>query len=247
VFELGASLEEARRRQGLDLEQVEEATCIGRRYLRALEEERFELLPGDTYTKAFLRAYADFLGLDAKHYLDEYTNRFAERTPEPALVSQPLRLRTRRAPLARLRRWPVLAAVVLAVVLGVLAWQYGGPGSSSRPVPPPSSAPSPPRPTPPAPRPPPQPSTLQPAPMLSLKAARGSCWLNVHAFGPNGRVIYTGTLAQGGTIRFSLRRPLWIRLGAPWNLDATIAAKPAHGMPTRTGNILVTPTGIRPA
>ena len=54
---LGASLEEERRR-GLDLEQVEQATYIGRRYLRALEEERFELLPGDAYAKGFLRAYA---------------------------------------------------------------------------------------------------------------------------------------------------------------------------------------------
>jgi cytoskeletal protein RodZ len=71
MFALGASLEEERRRQGLDLEQVEEATHIRRRYLRALEEERFELLPGDAYAKGFLRAYAEFLGLDSKLYLDE--------------------------------------------------------------------------------------------------------------------------------------------------------------------------------
>jgi len=83
--------------------------------------------------------------------------------------------------------------------------------------------------------------------VLSLRAARGSCWLEVHAFTANGTLIYSGTLAQGGAVRFSLRRPLWIRLGAPWNLDATIAGKPAVGLPTRTANIVVTRAGIRAA
>jgi len=247
MFALGASLEEARRRQGLDLEQVEKATYIGRRYLRALEEERFELLPADAYAKGFLRAYAEFLGLDAERYLDELSTRLAERALEPALAAQPLRLRRRRAPLAWLRRWPVLVGVVFAAVLGVLAWQYGGSGSSSPPVSPPTPLRSLPRPAPPKPPPTSHPSALQPAPALSLSAARGSCWLDVHAFTASGTLIYTGTLAQGGTLRFSLRRPLWIRLGAPRNLDATIAGKPAAGLPTQTANVVVTRTGIRPA
>ncbi len=247
MFALGASLEEARRRQGLELEQVEAATHIHRRYLRALEEERFELLPADAYAKGFLRAYAEFLGLDAKRYLDEYSARLAERAPEPALVAQPLRLHRRRAPLAWLRRWPVLVGVVFAAVLGVLAWQYGGSGSSSRPVSPPTPLRSLPRPAPAKPPPTSQPSTPQPAPALSLKAVRGSCWLDVHAFTASGKLIYTGTLAEGGTLRFSLRRPLWIRLGAPWNLEATIAGQPAVGLPTRTANVVATRTGIRPA
>jgi transcriptional regulator with XRE-family HTH domain len=247
MFALGASLEEARRRQGLDLEQVEKATYIGRRYLRALEEERFELLPGDAYAKGFLRTYAEFLGLDAQRYLDELSTRLAERAPEPALVTQPLRLRRRWAPLAWLRPWPVLVGVVFAAVLGVLAWQYGGSGSSSRPVSPPAPLRSLPRPAPPKPPPTPRPSALRPAPALSLRAARGSSWLEVHAFTASGTLIYTGTLAEGGAVRFSLRRPLWIRLGAPWNLDAAIAGKPAVGLPTRTANVVVTRTGIRPA
>ena len=247
MFALGASLEEARRRQGLDLEQVEKATYIGRRYLRALEEERFELLPGDAYAKGFLRTYAEFLGLDAKRYLDELSTRLAERAPEPVLVAQPLRLRRRRAPLVWLRRWPVLVGVVFAAVLGVLAWQYGGSGSPSRPLSPPTPLRSLPRAAPAKPPPRSQRSAPQPAPALGLRAVRGSCWLDVHAFTATGKLIYTGTLAEGGTLRFSLRRPLWIRLGAPWNLDATIAGKPAIRLPTQTGNVVVTRTGIRPA
>jgi cytoskeleton protein RodZ len=59
VFEIGNSLREARVRQQLELTEVEQATKIRARYLRALEEESFEALPAQTYVKGFLRTYAD--------------------------------------------------------------------------------------------------------------------------------------------------------------------------------------------
>src|SRR5712691_11859144 len=119
MFELGSGLRDARLRRGLELDAVEEATRISRRYLRAIEEERFELLPGDAYARAFLRSYADFLGLDAKPFVDEYNARLAGRTDEPALVSQPLRPRRQRPFAASLRRWPLLVGVALATLVGV--------------------------------------------------------------------------------------------------------------------------------
>src|SRR5713226_8028462 len=125
MFELGVSLKEARLRGSLELEQVEEQTRISRRYLRALEDERFELLPGDAYAKAFLRSYADFLGLDAKLYVDEYTARFGPRAPEPAPASAPTR-RRRPRPLRAVRPWPLVVATAAVAVLAVLAWQFGG-------------------------------------------------------------------------------------------------------------------------
>jgi cytoskeleton protein RodZ len=109
MFELGVRLKEARLRRSLELEQVEEQTRISRRYLRALEDERFELLPGDAYAKAFLRSYADFLGLDAKLYVDEYTARFGPRVHEPAPASSPPQRRRPRPPLA-VRPWLFLVA-----------------------------------------------------------------------------------------------------------------------------------------
>jgi cytoskeleton protein RodZ len=76
VFEIGSSLREARIRQELDFPALEQATKIRAKYLRALEDERFELLPAHTYVKGFLRSYADYLGLDGELYVDEYNSRY---------------------------------------------------------------------------------------------------------------------------------------------------------------------------
>ena len=62
MFEIGSSLREARMRQGLDFEEMEERTKVRKKYLRHLEDERFDQLPGHTYTKGFLHVYADSLG-----------------------------------------------------------------------------------------------------------------------------------------------------------------------------------------
>src|SRR6266487_4728714 len=76
VFEIGNSLREARLRQGLDFPEIEQTTKIRAKYLRALEDEQFEVLPAQTYVKGFLRSYAEYLGLDGQLYVDEYNSRF---------------------------------------------------------------------------------------------------------------------------------------------------------------------------
>ena len=76
MFEIGASLREARTRQGLDFPEMEARTKVRAKYLRLLEEEQFEQLPAHTYVKGFLRTYADCLGLDGQLYVDEYNSRF---------------------------------------------------------------------------------------------------------------------------------------------------------------------------
>src|SRR5438046_2315590 len=76
MFEIGNSLREARLRRGIEISQAEQATKIRGKYLRALEDEQFDVLPSDTYIKGFLRTYADYLGLDSQVYVDEYNSRF---------------------------------------------------------------------------------------------------------------------------------------------------------------------------
>ena len=84
MFEIGSSLREARMRQDLDFEELEARTKVRAKYLRHLEEERFEQLPGHTYTKGFLHVYADSLGLDGRLYVEEYNSRYVGGGEESA-------------------------------------------------------------------------------------------------------------------------------------------------------------------
>src|SRR2546429_1969252 len=76
MFEIGTSLREARLRKQVDIVQAEQGTKIRAKYLRALEDEEFELLPSQTYVKGFLRTYAEYLGLDGQLYVDEFNSRY---------------------------------------------------------------------------------------------------------------------------------------------------------------------------
>ncbi len=81
---IGERLEAARIRASLDLATVEDQTKIRRKYLRALEDERWDELPSSAYAKGFLRSYAELLGLDAEAIVDEY-RRQVEVDPEPSM------------------------------------------------------------------------------------------------------------------------------------------------------------------
>ena len=69
---IGETLREARMRQRLDIADVEERTKIRAKYLRALENEEFGMLPGPTFVKTFLRTYSEALGLDPHLLVEEY-------------------------------------------------------------------------------------------------------------------------------------------------------------------------------
>jgi hypothetical protein len=245
VFAIGPGLREARERQGLALEQAAAATSIQERHLRALEEERLERLPEPVYVRAFLREYATFLGLEPKRFLDEYAERVAAAEP-PAPPDPP---RRPHLPNTRLTGG-VAVALAVAVVVAVLAWRFGG--SSSRHVTaepvvvtPPAAKPRS-RPPPKAvPRPHPAPTRVV-APTLArlvLHASAGSCWIEAHADTSAGKQLYVGTLAQGQTLRLHARR-IWMRVGAPSALTATLGGR-AVALPHTTANLLVTPSGIR--
>jgi cytoskeletal protein RodZ len=74
--EIGATLREARMRARIDVSEIEAQTKIRARYLRALENEEWDLLPGPTFIKSFLRTYATALGLDGKALVEEYRLNF---------------------------------------------------------------------------------------------------------------------------------------------------------------------------
>src|SRR5919112_6429068 len=84
---IGETLREARMRQRLDIADVEQRTKIRAKYLRALENEEFGMLPGPTFVKTFLRTYAEMLGLDPHVLVEEYRAKY-ERDDD--LELQPL-------------------------------------------------------------------------------------------------------------------------------------------------------------
>ena len=133
--EIGETLREARMRRRIDMTDVEAATKIRAKYLRALESEEWELLPGPTFVKTFLRTYADYLELDSRLLVEEYKQRY-ERPAGMDIT--PLNLRQQR----RTRRVAPRLGPGVVVVLGVVALLGGGGWLSSPACPSSHSTPS---------------------------------------------------------------------------------------------------------
>jgi hypothetical protein len=130
VFEIGNSLREARERQGLGYPEIELATKIRAKYIRALEEEDFTSIPGDAYIRGFLRSYAEYLGLDGDVYVDEYASRFITSWRDELPPRRERRkLRTGERPIQRRTVILVLAAIALVAILVFAAFSI--PGSST--------------------------------------------------------------------------------------------------------------------
>ena len=237
MFEIGNSLRGARLRQSLDFPEIEQGTKIRGKYLRALEDEQFDVLPAQTYVKGFLRSYAEYLGLDGQLYVDEYNSRFVVGEEEPQ--SRP----RRSAPPSR--GVQVQSRVVLLTLLGIVsvtalvivAWTRGEPQTVTpvglgttrsvthqTPVVPAAA------------------KTVR----LLVKASNGSCWLQVHKTSATGPILFQGTLDQGQQQLFTARK-LWITLDRPENLVTVLNGRtrrlPVGGVKT----LIVTPRGIRPA
>jgi cytoskeleton protein RodZ len=133
--EIGVMLREARMRAHIDISEIETETKIRAKYLRALENEEWDLLPGPTFVKSFLRTYAEALGLDAKLIVEEFKLRH-ERPSEFDL--QPIRATNagrerRKVPGPVVPRWAVGLLLVLALVVALYALGRGG-GSSPPPT-----------------------------------------------------------------------------------------------------------------
>jgi cytoskeletal protein RodZ len=215
VFELGISLREARTRQGLDIPQAELATKIRAKYLRALEEEHFDVLPAETYVKGFLRTYADFLGLDGQLYVDEYESRFAVEQ----FVDAPVSRRSRQHELSFERRAVVLALVGVTALaaLVIAAWKFGGASPSTPNVIPPQSAPS------------------------GLVFSGAGTYVEVRHASASGKVLYEGTL-QAGDLNAIAGQRFWIRILHPKHLRLTLNGK-IVSLPARASlKVIVTPT-----
>jgi hypothetical protein len=206
MFDIGSSLREARLRQNLDFPELEERTKIRPKYLRALEDERFDILPAPTYVRGFLRSYAEALGLDGQPFVDEYNSRFTVGEDDAPL-------RARRAPQPRRDRGPreshiaavALVAIAIATALVIAAWKFGGPEGEKVPgltYDSPAGVVAP---------------ASKGTARLSVRAGAGSSWMAVRLTSSSGRLLYSGTLEQGQRKSFEGGR-LQLALAKPQNV-----------------------------
>jgi hypothetical protein len=227
VFEIGKSLREARVRRSIEFAQAEQVTKVRGKYLRALEDEQFDVLPSQTYVKGFLRTYAEYLGLDGQLYVDEYNSRFVA-ADDPDF--RPRRSGAR--PQERNRRLETnvvliaLAAIAIVTIVVITAWN-----SSTK--------------TPKAPVAKKHVGVTKTAkvavPTLLFSAVGGSSYAAIHRGGPSGAIIFEGTLTSGHSERFT-GKSFWFTVSTPENLQIKVRGKTIHLDGSKPSNITVTPT-----
>jgi Helix-turn-helix domain len=134
--EIGATLREARMRARIDVSEIEAQTKIRAKYLRALENEEWGLLPGSTFVKSFLRTYAQALDLDAKALVEEY--RLHHEHPSEAMLEPIVSTPQSKRPRGRAgagdgasRGYMVAVSAVGLVIVVLVALLIAGSGGSS--------------------------------------------------------------------------------------------------------------------
>jgi len=129
VAEIGSILREARIRRGLSLKQVSEITKVRVKYLEALEQNDYKVIPGPTFIKAYLRTYASVLRLDPDELVDEYRSTYERRRDSTAehydLTLEHVRnrsLRQKKRPVRNTRRGYAVAGALAIVAVVLLAY-----------------------------------------------------------------------------------------------------------------------------
>lgn len=265
MFEIGNTLREARLRRGLDILDCEAETKIRTKYLRAMEEEQFDLMPSATYVRGFLRTYADFLDLDGRLVLDEYESRFGthrgsasssgpgtpsrqglgdpsfRRASGPRRSTRPPRRRRTEAQLLWLAIGGVMS-VALLIWMGVgeatppqVLTEGGSPATAGA-----TSTPAVPEPD----------TAATEAPVAEKKTAivlsgvgTYGCYVEIRSRNSNGRLVFQGTLTPGDSKTFRVLKGIWVRATNPAELKVTIAGKPVPLGPYTNGTWVITSSG----
>ncbi len=208
----GENLRRERELRGVGLREIAEATKISVRFLKALEEDRFDLLPGGLFPKAFVRQYARHLGLDAERYVAEFLYIAGERpaVSPPAMMPEP-----RPVPRGLIFFGIVVAVgVILSLKLG------GGADRTARhesPAPIPTAA---------------EPSEGAAAPLttavspdglvLTLKAEQ-DCWVEVRA---DGQTVLNRVLAGGESATLEAHGQIVLSVGNAGGLAFRVNDRP---------------------
>jgi cytoskeleton protein RodZ len=237
VFEIGNSLREARLRQGLDFPEIEQRTKIRNKYLQALEDEQFDLLPGETYVKGFLRSYAEYLGLDGQLYVDEFNSRYVTGEEDPPLKPPRSEAYGRRARGGEPRGIILALAGIAAVTALVIAAWRAAPEGDDQNIPNLSADTGSKKPR----------AKAKPLRVTLVASARpGNTWLEINQGSAAGKRVYRGTLEAGQSRTFTGPK-LWVYARAPGNLHVKINGRVRRSLPGRGAPraFLITPQRFR--
>ncbi len=253
----GERLQREREMRGITLEEIAEATKIGTRSLRALEEQDFDKLPGGIFNKGFVRAYARYLGLDEEQAVADYLSALSEAqaagkvtrqetasgAPEqPIFVPEAEEKEPIRLPLG------LIATAIAAAALLFGGWRYytaygfrnllhvhsgtnSTPARAARPVTRPSPPPSG-EPTPSALAAPTAPLSTLPRPpeadgFVVRVKAKESSWISITA---DGKLIMQGVLPAASDKMFRARRNLELKTGNAGGIELFHNDKPVASL-----------------
>ena len=199
------------------------------KYLVALEDDRFDDLPGRTYTRAFLRTYSSALGLDSDKLLAAFEDQVPDAEEDAPLVPFP-------SPSRSLHLHYVAPAIAAAAVAAILLWSAWSQSPSAPPaveVQPPLAAAAV----------PPMHHVLgaavvhraaavaQAPSFVLVRAVDGPCWIEARRGDATGALLVRRMLVPGESVRLAAPR-VWLRLGAPWNAVVRRGAHVLHGLST---------------
>ncbi|MGD6888770.1 helix-turn-helix domain-containing protein [Bacillus mobilis] len=126
MTELGQKLKEARGTKGLSIDQLHEITKIQKRHLVAIEEGNYDVLPGAFYARAFIKQYADAVGLNGEELLVEYQSTIPQS--EKRDVPQVSTGQKTQETMQKSSSWPIadhmpkFLVVLLVIAFGVVIW-----------------------------------------------------------------------------------------------------------------------------
>ncbi len=126
-IDIGSRLKEARESKSMTLEQVQDITKIQKRYLQAIENNEFKVLPGKFYTRAFIREYASAVGLDPEVIMEEHRSEIPEFEDE-SIVNYSRVQKSRNESSGKSsglsRMFPTIITVVLIIFLLFVAYIF---------------------------------------------------------------------------------------------------------------------------
>jgi cytoskeletal protein RodZ len=253
MSEFGSTFKARREAKGLSLEQIATETRINTRFLQAIEHDDFQALPGGIFSRGFVRAYAEVLGMDPDQAVADFDR--ISNYHEP-VVLEGLRVSTPQPSKRNLLLYPIAAGVLVLVIAIFYFVTRERPATVSPDAPkstvaPPETAASapaaapavvePPRP----PAPPPQETTRPKVALTLALEVVEPTWVKITT---DGTSAVAGEILQPGTTRsYTAQNSIYIAVGNAAGLSLKINDQPMRplGRSGQVRQITITPENIK--